>query len=153
MSNAIFSFSTLHNNPFIYAPLFHPFYEALGEKQYNLLLSYLILPLVLFQKSRKFLVQAKSTSSLHTMTKKRELLYGIDDRIDDYRELTNTSVQYALDMGVITISNNLSVVAKSNWSDDSICPTDTPKAASQLGRLLAPYEIPYIYRKFGVRRL
>ena len=45
MSNAIQSFGVLHNNPFIFGPIFQPFFEALGEKPKSILLSYPILPL------------------------------------------------------------------------------------------------------------
>jgi hypothetical protein len=60
MSNAIESYAVLHNNPFILAPLFREFYSALPQSPKNLLLSYLVLPLVLQPASREFLFRANA---------------------------------------------------------------------------------------------
>src|ERR1700728_2186022 len=98
MSNAIQSLRVLHNNPFIMAPIFPSFFKSLGEKRNGILLAYLILPLVLPPASRKFLTNAKSTSSLMTLAGKpgmRERLYGLEERIVEYREITNVTIQHA----------------------------------------------------------
>jgi len=153
MSNAIQSFGVLHNNPFIFGPLFPPFYESLGKKPKSILLSYLILPLVLYPESNTFLVNAKSTSSVRTMVKKRDRLYGLDERIAEFRKLTNTSVQYAIDIGVLELADDLTVYVNSSWSADPLCPADALKAANRLGILFAPFDIPTIYRMLGVKRL
>ena len=153
MSNAIQSFAALYNNPFIFGPLFPPFYKSFGEKPRSILLSYLILPIVLYPESRTFLVHAKSTSSIHTMVKKRDRIYGIDERIAEYREFTNISVQYAIDIGVFQLTDSLSVHVKSNWPGGPLCSPDSIKAASRLGQLFTPFDIPTIYRLLGVKKL
>ena len=153
MSNAIQSLGVLHNNPFIFAPLFSPFYKSLGEKPKSFLLSYLVLPLVLYPKSRTFLVGAKSTSSLRTLMSKKERIYGLDERIDEYRGLTNTSLQHAVDMGVLQVVDNLSVNVVSDWTNEPLCSSDQLKAASKLGILLAPFDVPTVYRTIGVQKL
>lgn len=153
MSNAIQSLVVLHNNPFIFAPLFSPFYKSLGEKPKSVLLSYLVLPFVLYPKSRTFLVKAKSTSSLRTLMGKREHIYGLDKRIAEYRDLTNTSFQYAVDMGVLQLGEKLSVDVFSDWTTNPMCSPDQIKAASNLGILFAPFDIPTIYRTIGVKKL
>lgn len=153
MSNAIQSFGVLHNNPFIFSPLFPPFYESLGEKPKSILLSYLILPLVLFPESQKFLMNAISTSSVHTMVKKRDRIYGIDERMAEYRELTNSSIQYAADIGVLQFTDNLSVHVASDWPAVPLCPPVALKAASRLGYLFKPFDIPTVYRTLGVKKI
>lgn len=153
MSNAIQSLGVLHNNPFIFAPLFSPFHKSLGEKPKSFLLSYLVLPLVLYPKSCTFLVGARSTSSLRTLMGKRERIYGLEERISEYRGLTNTSLQHAVDMGVLQVGDNLSVNAVSDWTNDPLCSSDQLKAASKLGILLAPFDVPTVYRTIGVQKL
>lgn len=153
MSNAIQSLGVLHNNPFIFAPLFSPFYKSLGEKPKSFLLSYLVLPLVLYPKSRTFLVRARSNSSIRTLMSKRERIYGLDERIAEYRELTNTSLQHAVDMGVLHVRENLSVDVIADWTTKPMCSPDQRKAASKLGILLAPFDVPTVYRTIGVQKL
>lgn len=156
MSNAIQSFGVLHNNPFIFAPLFSQFYKSLGEKPKSVLLSYLVLPFVLYPESRIFLVKARSTSSLRTLIGKkgnREHIYGLDERIADYRELTNTSFQHAVNMNVLQISETLSADVVSDWSTNPMCLPDQLKAAHRLGLLFTPFDVPTVYRMIGVKKL
>lgn len=153
MSNAIQSLGELHNNPFIFAPLFSPFYKSLGEKPKSFLLSYLVLPLVLYPKSHTFLVGARSTSSLRTLMGKKERIYGLDERIAEYRGLTNTSLQHAMDMGVLQVGEKLSVDVVSDWTTETLCSPDQLKAASKFGILLAPFDVPTVYRMIGVKKI
>jgi hypothetical protein len=156
MSNAIKSFAVIHNNPFVFGQLFPSFYSSLGKKPKGILLSYLILPLVLYPASQKFLVNAKSTSSLMTMVGKpgkRDRLYGLEERIAEYWELTNTSIQHEIDSGVLSIDEILSVDVNSYRSDNSPYFSDYRKAANRLGYLFAPFDVPTIYRIFGVKKL
>ena len=90
MSDPIHLLHVLHNNPFIFASAFGNFYKLLGEKEYSLLLGYVILPITLHQPSRKFLNKANCTSSLRTMLKERQNIYGLDERVVLYREIKNS---------------------------------------------------------------
>jgi hypothetical protein len=156
MSNAIQSFAVIYNNPFIFGPLFPSFYKSLGEKQKGILLSYFVLPLVLYPASLKFLVNAKSTSSIMTMVGKpgkRDRLYGLEERIAEYRELTNISIQHEIDIGMLSIDKNLSASVNSYRSTKSLGFSDYQKAASRLGYLFAPFDVPTIYRILGVKKL
>ena len=153
MSNAIQSLGALHNNPFIFAPLFPTFYKSLGEMPKSVLLAYLILPLVLYPQSHNFLVRATKRSSLRTLMSKRGRIYGLDERIAEYRRLTNLSLQYAVDIGVLQIGENLSVDVVSDWMPDLLCSSDQLNAASKLGTLLAPFDVPTVYSMIGVKKL
>lgn len=156
MSNAVQSLSVLHNNPFILGPLFSSFYGMLGGKPQSILLPYLILPIVLYPASQRFLLHANSKSSVMTMagkSTKRDRLYGLDERIAEYHELTNISFQYAVDMEVIRIAENLSVDVVSHWPSDTLCLPDHLKAANRLGILFRPFDAPTIYRMLGVKKI
>ena len=154
MSNAIQSFWALHNNPFVFAPLFSPFYKSLEEKPKSVLLSYLVLPFVLYPESRTYLAEkVRSTSSLRTLMGERGRIYGHAERIAEYRGLTNTSLQHAMDMGVLQVGEKLSVDVVSEWTNDPICSSDQLKAASNLGHLFASFDVPTVYRMIGVKKL
>lgn len=153
MSNAIGSYAVIHNNPFILAPLFELFYASLPKKPKNILLSYLVLPLVLYPPSRSFLADAKPSSSIRTMNKKRERFYGFCGRVEEYKTLTNLCIQHAIDSGSIAIEEDLSILVIAPRLDASLCPGTSAKAATKLGVLIAPYEISAIYRSLGVKAL
>lgn len=153
MSNAIDSYTVIHNNPFILAPLFELFYASLPKKPKNILLSYLVLPLVLYPPSRLFLAGAKASSSIRTMGKNRERLYGLCERVEEYKALTNLCIQHAIDSVSIAVEEDLSVLVIASRLDASLCPGTSARAASKLGTLFAPYEIPAIYRSLGVKAL
>ena len=84
---------------------------------------------------------------------KRERLYGLDQRIAEYLRLTNATVQYATDMDILQITEDLSVNIITDWPTEPICPPEALKAASRLGKLFSPFDIPTIYRMIGVKRL
>jgi hypothetical protein len=153
MSNAIESYAIIHNNPFILTPLFEVFYDSVPRKPKNILLSYLVLPLVLYPASRKFLANANARSSIRTMSKEHERFYGFPDRVEEYKALTNLCIQHAIDVGTLKIEEDLSLRVLGNRLDTSLCPITSAKAAKKLGNLFTPYEIPAIYRSLGVKKL
>lgn len=142
--------ATLHNNPFLFAPLFEAFYKTLGDKDCSVLLSYLILPLVLPQASRKALL---GTTALRTFTAKSERSYGLASRIAEWRRLTNLSVQHNIDQGVIELSASSAFVFKKSSQSQGYCPIDMIKAATKFAIICAPHGIPTIYLQLGIKRL
>jgi hypothetical protein len=153
MSNAIHHLQTLHNNPFIFAPALVAFFETLGNKEKSLLLGYLILPMTLHLPSREFLENSIRTSSIRTMLKDRARIYGLNERITQYREMVNITVQYLLNIGSLQLNEQLSVSIFDKKLMDSPSPKGIIKAASNLGKLFRPYEVPMIFRMLGVMSL
>lgn len=153
MSDPIHSLHVLHNNPFIFAPAFGNFYKLLGEKEYSLLLGYLILPITLHQPSRKFLNNANSRSSLRTMLKDRRNIYGLDERVALYREMTNTTIQYLLGTGGISVHSEVVVTAADHQILNGTAPEGVIKAAHRLGTFFQPYDVPTVFRMLGVMSL
>jgi hypothetical protein len=84
---------------------------------------------------------------------KRDRLYGLEERIAEYRELTNISIQHEIDIGMLSIDKNLSASVNSYRSTKSLGFSDYQKAASRLGYLFAPFDVPTIYRILGVKKL
>src|SRR5687768_12968161 len=153
MNNPIDSYAIIHNNPFTLAPLFGEFYSSVTPVPKNFLLSYLVLPLVLYPTSRKFLTNAISTSSIRTMRKEHDRFYGLPDRVEEYKRLTNLCIQYALDLAALELNKDLSVKVNGNALNTGLCPGTTAKAARNLGRLFGSYDPPAVYRLFGVASL
>lgn len=153
MSDAIKHLRVIHNNPFILAPLFPAFFGELPGTPKSILLSYLVLPLALYPASKNFLIKARATSSVRTLCQDRERLYALAARINEYKELTNTCIQYALDVKSISLGKNLAIELNTYKLDEDICPVDSIKAAKGLGKLCAPLEVPAVYRMLGVKKL
>jgi len=153
MTNAISSFDALYNNPFIFAPLFVEFYKGLGRRPNSIVLSYLVLPLTLPPETRRFFKNARRSSSLHTFLIDRSRLYGLPERIERYREITNRTLQYTLDLECLQLGSDLSLTFQEHPLTTNICPADTPKAARKLGEILAPFDIPSQYRMLGIKKL
>ena len=153
MSTAVESYATLHYSPFVLAPLFECFYQTAANQPKNILLSYLVLPLTLYPKSRIFLKNAKSTSSLRTFCRDASRLYGLSERVQEYRKLTNACIQLNIDVGGLSIESDLSVTFLVEMLDTSVCSRDAIKAARNLSRVFQPLDVPAIYRFLGVKKL
>lgn len=153
MSDPIRLLHVLHNNPFIFAPVIGSFYVMLGEKENAFLLGYLILPITLHKPSRKFLNNANSRSSLRTMLKDRGNIYGLDERVSLYREMTNTTIQYLLGTGSISLHGQVAVTAADNQILNVPSPGGVIKAARRLGTFFQPYDVPTVFRMLGVMSL
>ena len=92
MSKYVDSIYKINNNIFIFTPLFVAFYQNLKPNPKNLLLSYLVLPLVLHKTSQEKIKNSKTTSSIFTFLdskdkNKRENVYGLPKRVQDYKSM------------------------------------------------------------------
>ena len=153
MSNAIDSMEVLHFSPLILSPLFIAFYKNLGIKNHSVLLANLVLPLALYPESRQFLKNANSTSTLRTFVSKRERIFGLADRINKHRDVSTNAFQYGIDCGAVKISKGLSVEVTGSTNFKLTGREDIARAASRLGTLLSPFEVPAIYRMFGIKKI
>lgn len=145
---------TLYNNIFAYTPLLHSFYEEYIGQDKDILLSYLILPLVLNETSRNKLVKLTARSSLFTFCKYEECIIGLPERIKQYKVVTNDCIQYGVDRGLFTVSDSLHIeVSKLENSENFIVDNDKIKAAKKIAMILKSFDIPTIYRNLGVAEL
>ena len=83
---------TLQRSPFALAPVIHRFYEFSNAKERDVLLSYLVLPMVLYPPMRTFLIGAKTTSSLRTMCKEQSRLVGLATTVKDFNSLNKAAM-------------------------------------------------------------
>lgn len=153
MSKFVDSIYKIHNNPFILAPLIIAFYKNLDPTPQNILLAYLILPLVLNEESRNNLKNAKTTSSLHTLSAKNENFFGLPERVQRYKKMTNKCIQHSINNGWIKIKEDLSVdvlIDKINGNEEL---KDSFKASLNLYKIFKDLDAVTIYRLLGVKEL
>lgn len=153
MSKAVESIYNLYNNPFNLSPLIVGFYKSYNGQPKDILLSYLVFPLVLYETSREWLKNAKKTSSIRTFCRKNKNLYGLPERVAEFKEITNQCLQYSIDNKFLEIDDTLTVhVVNQNKNCDSSLNTSF-KASANLPKLFNELDIVAIYRLLGVKKL
>jgi hypothetical protein len=153
MSKFVDSISQIHNNPFILSPLIVEFFKYTSPKPKNILLAYLVLPLVLHEDSKTWLFRARTTSSIHTFKSKNENLFGLQERIYLYQDLTNKCIQYAVDNEQIKINEDLIVeILKTEYKITESLKVSL-KASSNLHKIFRDLDVVAIYRLLGVKKI
>ncbi|MDR4499567.1 MAG: DUF6521 family protein [Candidatus Scalindua sp.] len=153
MSKFVNSIYQIHNNPFVLAPLFVEFFRHIQQKSKNVLLAYLVLPLVLHEDSKQSLVCAKITSSIQTFSNKKKNIFGLQERVRLYKYLTNQCLQYAMDNQMIKINENLivEVLVQENKTVENL--KESLKASANLYKVFRDLDVVAIYRLLGVKEL
>jgi len=158
MNKFIDSVYKIHNNPFVLTPLIVTFYEQLEKKPNNILLAYLVLPLVLNERSKLTLQTARTTSSIHTFIdssdkSKRENVFGLPERIQNYKETTNQCIQYAIDNQWISVREDLSIEYLKKIDNKVENLNQSFQASSNLHKIFKDLDVVAIYRLLGVKEL
>lgn len=151
MSKPVEYIDSLYNNPFLFTPVFSDFYASLDWKPNNLLLGYLVLPLVLYPSSQLFLTRANKNSSIRTMLNDKARIYGLSQRVEEFKSVTNESIQYALDCGDLNLGEEVTLEP----GETSMPPMlrQLSKPAIKLAMLFNPYDVPTVYRMLGVKKI
>lgn len=144
---------TIYNNPFLFTPLIVNFYNNYKGQDKDILLSYLVLPLVLHEDTRNWLQNARSNSSLSTFGRNRENYYGLPERVKEYKQTTNQCLQYSIDNNIIKINENiqLEVITKDIGYNDFL--KDSFKASGNIGKIFKDIDVVSIYRALGVKKI
>ncbi len=143
----------VYNNPFLLTPLILSFYKNYSGQPKDILLSYLVLPLILHDSSRAWLKGANKNSSLTTFGRNRENYYGLPERIEEYKNITNKCIQYAVDKKVIIINNEMQVSLLQSEIETPTYLGDSIKAAENIYKIFKNLGIASIYRSLGVKQL
>lgn len=143
---------TLQRTPFALAPVIHRFYEFSGTKERDILLSYLVLPMVLYPPMRTFLMGARATSSLRSMCKEQSRLVGLAARVKDFKSLTNAAMLILTAERGIKVAEDLSVksigrVQGANTNKELL------EAGRKLAAVFADEDVVSIYRTLGLKSL
>jgi hypothetical protein len=143
---------TLHRTPFALAPVIQSFYQHWEPVEKDILLSYLILPIVTYKPMHAFLNRARRDSSTRTMASDAGRLIGLAMRVEEFKPITNAA------MLILTAENSLEITPKlsvrslqkpqSINSDKSLL-----KYSQKLAMVLSGENVVSIYRMLGVKSL
>lgn len=143
---------TLHRTPFALAPVIQSFYQHWEPVEKDVLLSYLILPLVTYKPMHAFLHRARRDSSLRTMASDSERLIGLALRVEEFKPITNASLLILAAEKSLEITSELSVRSlqkpQSVNSDKSLL-----KYSQKLAMVLSGENVVSIYRMLGLKSL
>ena len=155
MSKTVDSFYILYNNPFLLSSILVEFYKNYnGNQKKDILLSYLILPITLYEKSKEGLQRVSKTRTIRTFVKEPQRIYGLAERINEFKKLTNLSLQLAIDQQFLIIDENLSVQVNNQYEPTVNINIKTYLTASaNLGKMLNGAELVSVYRQLGIKKL
>lgn len=143
---------TLHRSPFAFAPLIHSFYDEWESIENDVLLSYLIVPLVAYKPMHTFLGRAKRSSSLRTMTSDSSRFFGLSLRIKDFKSITNAALLILTAEKALEINLEMSAVS-TNKIRSANSNNDLLKYSRKLAMVFAGEDVISIYRMLGIKAL
>lgn len=155
MSRAINNIYTILNNPFKLMELIVHFYSLYENQEKDILLSYLILPLILNKDSRKKLLNLNRLScNLLSLTKNSNNIVGLEQMIKEYKDITNECIQIALLNGYLELNENKSLIRTDKALQNEVfkfCEEYT--AIKNFSVILKSNDIVTIYRMLGVKKI
>ncbi len=154
MSKSIKHLGTLYYNPFVLGHVLYSFYKTLSGHDHSVLLSYLVFPVSLYPSSQQYLIQRKHPKScLRILAKEHDRLFGLEHRVQEYRAVTNVTLQYGIDIGAMSVNSTLTVDICAEWPEGLVSPPNASKAAQRLGEFMSTHDVPTSYRMLGVKAL
>lgn len=143
---------TLQRSPFSLAPIIHQFYKHSTPQERDVLLSYLVLPMVLYPPMRDYLLTVRSTSSLRTLCKNQSRLIGLTTRVQDFKPLTHAAMLVLKAEQGIEVSDDLSVrpigdVRTANANQELL------EAGRRLALICTGVDVVSTYRTLGFKSL
>ncbi|WP_414869835.1 three component ABC system middle component [Pseudomonas sp. IT-347P] len=143
---------TLRRTPFALAPVIQSFYDHWDPTEKDILLSYLILPLITYKPLHKFLHYAGKKSSLRTMMQEPERLLGLELRIEEFKPITNAALLILRSEMRLVINEDMSVATlgkvQEKNSDEKLL-----KYARKLAVVFTGENVLSIYRSLGLKSL
>ena len=152
MNTAADHLYTLHRNAFALAPVIQSFYLNRGPIEKDVLLSYLVLPLVSFPAMQEYLHTANLTSSIRTMTSESSRLVGLSLRISEYEPITNKALLILRSDESLQLNDDLSVRVSENRHSENADPKML-RYARQLAMVFRNESVVTICRMLGLKSL
>lgn len=151
MKNAVSALGSLHQNPYVLAPYLESFYRNVSDK--DILLSYLVLPMLFDSMTLSKLKVIRSDSTVFTKFSDKNLLSGIELRVQEFKRTTNMCLQVLFELGVFEKGEARNILVSSESLIPKTANREKVKAAHQLAKLLDSYEVRECYRFLGVKSL
>lgn len=143
---------TLHRTPFSLAPLIHSFYDEWESEERDILLSYLILPLISYKPMHKFLRGAKRNSSLRTMISDPSRLIGLALRVEEFKPITNAALLILKAEKSLEVNSDMSVVSINKVRTVN-SNKDLLRFSRKLAMVFSGEDVVSIYRMLGLKSL
>lgn len=143
---------TLRRSPITLAPLIHQFYLHSKPREKDLLLSYLVIPMVLSPLMCKYLLTVIKTSNLRTLCNNQSRLIGLTKITQQFKPLTNAAILILKTEGAVEISENLTVKCRLRVQTNNVDQSQL-EAARRLSMVLAESDVVSIYRTLGFKSL
>lgn len=150
--NAADHIYTLRRTPFALAPIIHSFYDHWDPTEKDILLSYLVLPLVTYKPMHRFLHYAGKTSSLRTLMQEPKRVLGLDARIEEYKPITNASLLILTSEKSVKINDDMSVAPQGKIREEN-ADAQLVKYARKLAVVLTGENVVSVYRSLGLKLL
>lgn len=151
--NAIQHYVALTRSPLLLSPIIESFFQEIRPSGKNLLMGYLVLPIVLYPPSRDFLRNANARSSVRSFCADRGRLAGLPRRVAELRTTTSLAMQNAIDCNRLILHSDLSLEYAEQQRNAGLGMPNEIKAAKRLASIFEPYDVPTIYRLMGVTNL
>jgi len=152
LSTPIEHLFTIQRSPIVLAPLIHQFYVSSQLREKDLLLSYLILPMVLYPSMQKYLLNVRKNSTLRTMCSEQSRLVGLTYNVQQSKPLTHAAMLVLKAEQSIEITDELSVKSVRDVKIDNANPKQL-EAAHRLAMIFSEIDIVSIYRTLGFKSL
>lgn len=143
---------TLRRTPFALAPIIHSFYDRWDPTEKDILLSYLVLPLVTYKPMHKFLHYAGKNSSLRTLMQEPSRVLGLEARIEEYRPITNASLLILTSEKSVKVNDDMSVEPQGKIREEN-ANAQLIKYARKLAIVFNGENVVSVYRSLGLKSL
>lgn len=150
--NAADHIYTLRRTPFALAPIIHSFYDHWDPIEKDILLSYLVLPLVTYKPMHRFLHYAGKNSSLRTLMQEPSRVLGLEARIEEYKPITNASLLILTSEKSVKINDDMSVEPQGKIREEN-ADAQLIKYARKLAIVFNGENVVSVYRSLGMKSL
>lgn len=150
--NAADHIYTLRRTPFALAPVIHSFYDHWDPAEKDILLSYLVLPLITYKPLHSFLHNAKRNSSLRTLMQDPSRVLGLELRLQEFKPITHAALLILRSEKSISINEDMSIAPKGKIREAN-ADAQLMKYARKLAVVFTGETVISIYRSLGLKSL
>lgn len=144
---------TIKFNAFSLAPLVLSFFKDCTVSKDNVLLAYLILPMIYSEKWRNLDYGIRTDSDIRNWIMKDKVpTNGLVERLVFFQEFTTTILQYCFDKKWASLDENNNIIVQNilEWNDPS---NATMKYVSKINNLFHGMTVAQIYSSLGIDKL
>lgn len=151
MSNLISDVVNIKYNSFNLAPAMLSYYEHCQVQRDNILLLYLLFPVVLNRDWIMGSPRVQQRSRLESWVRDNKIhIEGLPERISTFQHLAETTLQYCVDMDYVEVNDKNNVVVKNNPFKNK---DRFATSAERLTKLIGNCTPAKVYATLGIKKL